>query len=135
MRPTSLALLLSVVASTVAGGAWAADTLEPGLYEIVTKPSMGPAQTVQKCFTATDITKGFTATDLPRECKVDRNTVSGGKVEYAATCPDMKMAMTGTYTSTGYAIAGKTTLKSDDDDPPMTIESRITAKKLGACKS
>jgi Protein of unknown function (DUF3617) len=130
MHKPSLALLLSLVASAAA----AADTIDAGLYEIVTKANVGPAQTVQKCFSAADVVKGFTATDLPKECKVIRSTVGGGKVEYAATCPDMTMTMTGTYTSTGYQITGKTKIKSDDDDPAMTIESNITAKKIGACK-
>jgi hypothetical protein len=107
-------------------------TIEPGLYEVVTKSNMGGTQTARRCLTATDIDKGF-QTDLPKECKSTRAVVAGGKLEFATTCPDMSMTTTGTYTANSYAIDGKITMKGDDD--PMTIESHITGKKVSdTCK-
>ena len=129
MRNRSWAIALSLVTTTVVA---AEPTIQPGLYEIVTKSDLGSAQTARKCLTAADVTKGLQP-DLPKECKSVRAVVAGGKLDFATTCPDMSMTMTGTYTATSYVIDGKVVMKGDD---PMTMASHITAKRIAeACKA
>lgn len=107
-------------------------TIEPGLYEVTTKSSMGAAQTARVCLTAKDIVNGLNpVTD--QNCKRVRSIVAGGKLDFATTCPDMSMTMTGSYTPTSYVIDGKITIKGDD---PMTMESHIAAKRVAeTCKA
>lgn len=122
-----------VALSMAASSASAADaTVEPGLYEIVTKTSLGPPQTERKCLTASDLAKSMQPSDLGRDCKVTRSVLTGGKIDYAVNCPDMAMASTGSYTATSYALDGKMTIKGDE---PMNVETHIAGKKVGACKA
>jgi hypothetical protein len=102
-------------------------TIEPGLYEVVTKSSMGPATTARICLSAKDIVNGLNPAP-DKNCKRVRSTVAGGKLDFATTCPDMTMTMTGSYMATSYVIDGKVVIKGDDD--PMTMESHITAKRV-----
>ncbi len=110
-------------------------TIEPGLYEVVTKSGKGPADTTRICLNAKDIVKGLRP-DLAENCKQDRAVMGNGKLEFATTCPDTTMTMTGTYTPTSYVIDGKVVVKGNGDDDPMTIESHITAKRVAeTCKA
>jgi hypothetical protein len=132
MRRISWAIALACsMACTMAAASAADATIEPGLYEIVTKTSPGSPQTERRCLTAADITKGLQASDLGKGCKSIRAVVAGGKIDFATTCPDMAMTSTGSYTATSYTIDGKVQIKGDDE--PMTIESHIAGKKVGAC--
>lgn len=67
-----------------------------------------------------------------KSCKMDRFSFTGGRIESAMTCKTEQgpatITMTGTYTPTSYAMAS--TMKSG----PMTMSSRVTAKRLGPCK-
>ena len=113
---------------------FAADrTIDPGLWEVTTKADIGgPAQTARRCMTTTDIANGFATDSLPKDCKFTKSVVSGGKLDFASTCPDMSMTMSGTYTPTSYVIDGKIVMKGDD---PMTMTSHITGRKIAdACK-
>jgi hypothetical protein len=128
MRNRSWIIALTLASTSVVA---AEKTIEPGLYELVTKSNLGGTQTARRCLTAADIEKGF-QTDLPKECKSTRAVVAGGKIDFATTCPDMSMITTGTYTANSYTIDGKVQMKGDD---PMTIESHITGKKISdTCK-
>lgn len=130
MRNASWIIVLSLASAPVIAQE---KTIEPGLYEVVTKSSMGPATTARMCLNAKDIANGL-APAVDTNCKRVRSTVAGGKLDFATTCPDMTMTMTGTYTSTSYVIDGKIVMKGDDD--PMTMESHITAKRVAeSCKA
>jgi hypothetical protein len=64
---------------------------------VVTKSSMGPATTARMCLNTKDIANGL-APAVDKNCKRVRSTVAGGKLDFATTCPDMTMTMTGTRT-------------------------------------
>ena len=129
MRNASWIVLLSLAATPVLGEE---KTIEPGLYEITTKTAAG-TNTVRQCLTAKDVVAGLNPA-LDKGCKRVRSTIAGGKFDFATTCPDMAMTMTGTYTPTSYAIDGKVVMK--DDDTPVTMESHITARRVAeACKA
>ncbi len=124
-------IIAPMLASTCA---IAADTtIDAGLYEVVTTSTLVGTQTARRCLTQADIAKGFQTDNLPKDCRSTRAVIAGGKLDFATTCPDMTMTMTGTYTANSYAIDGKVQMKGDDD--PMTIESHITGKKIAdTCK-
>ena len=132
MRHASWIVLLSLVtASAVAQE----KTLEPGLYEVVTTSGKGPADTTRVCLDAKDIVKGLSP-EVDKNCKRERSVVAGGKLDFATTCPDTTMTMSGTYTATSYVIDGKVVVKGNGDDDPMTIETHIAAKRVAEiCKN
>ena len=110
-------------------------TLEPGLYEVLTSLGKGPADRTRVCLDAKDIVKGLSP-DVDKNCKRERSVVAGGKLDFATTCADTTMTMTGTYTPTSYVIDGKVVVKGNGDDDPMTIVSHITAKRVAeSCKA
>ena len=109
-------------------------TLEPGLYEVVTKSGKGPPDTTRVCLDAKDLVKGLSP-EVDKNCKRERSVVADGKLEFATTCPDTTMTLTGTYTSTSYAMDGKEVVKGHGDDDPMTIGTHVTGKRVAeACK-
>ena len=122
-----------VALSVVTGPALAEEkTIDPGFYEVVTKTTMqgvsaGDPTTARMCLTASDVAKGL-APALDKGCTWKRNVTGGGKLEFATTCPDSTMVATGSYTSTGYVIDGKITMK--DGGETMMMETHITAKRL-----
>lgn len=67
-----------------------------------------------------------------KSCKVDRFSMTGGKIDTAMTCQTDQgpatMTMTGTYTADSYAM------RSNMKAGPMTMVSRVTARRLGPCK-
>ncbi|MEO8937956.1 MAG: DUF3617 family protein [Burkholderiaceae bacterium] len=103
-------------------------TIEPGLYEVVTKAGAGGATTARVCLTADNIASGLQPSDPGKGCKKIRSVVADGKLDFATTCPDMTMTMTGSYTSTSYVVDGKLEMKGDDG--PTTIDTHITAKRI-----
>ena len=126
MRHASWLVLLSLLtASAVAQE----KTLEPGLYDVVTKSGKGPADTTRVCLDAEDIVKGLMP-EVDKNCKRERSVVAGGKLDFATTCPNTTMTMTGTYTATSYVIDGKVVVKGNGDEDPMTIKTRITARRV-----
>lgn len=132
MRNASWIVLLSLVSASAVAQE---KTLEPGLYEVVTKSGKEPANTARICLDAKDIVKGLSP-EVDKNCKRDRSVVAGGKLDFATTCPDTTMTMTGSYTPTSYVIDGKVVVKGNGDDDPMTIESHITAKRVAeSCKA
>ena len=132
MRKASWIVLLSLLSAPVFAQE---KTVEPGLYEVVTKSGKGPADTTRVCVDAKDIVRGMSP-EVDKGCKRERSVVADGKVEFATTCPDTTMTMSGTYTPTSWAIDGKVVVKGHGDDDPMTIESHVTAKRVAeACKA
>ena len=132
MRTTSWLILLSVAAAPVLAEE---KTIDPGFYEVVTTSSMqgqsmGPPTKAQMCLTSKDVEKGLSPA-LAKNCTRVRNVTAGGKLDYAMTCPDSTTTMTGSYTSTGYLIDGKITMK--DGGETMLIETHIVAKRLKGC--
>jgi hypothetical protein len=67
-----------------------------------------------------------------KSCKVDRFAMTGGKIDSAMTCQTPQgpatITMTGSYTAESYSMAS--TMKAG----PMTMASRVIAKRLGPCK-
>lgn len=129
MHKASWMVLLSLASTAV----FAEDkTIEPGLYEVVTKSvmggsSMGEPTTAQMCLTSKDIANGL-APALDKNCKWVRNVTAGGKLDYATTCPDSTMTATGSYTPTGYLLDGKIVMKDGGDT--MVLETHIAARRV-----
>jgi hypothetical protein len=130
MQRIQWAIALTLTA-TIASAA--ESTIQPGLYEVVAKTSLGPAETSRKCMTAAEISKGMQPQGLPKECKVTHSTLANGKVDFATSCPDTTTTMKGTYTATSYVMDA--TMRSTAGGKPVEITSHVTAKKIAAtCK-
>jgi uncharacterized protein DUF3617 len=124
------ALALTLMATMASAGE---SMIEPGLYEVVAKTSLGPAETSRKCMTAAEIAKGMQPQGLPKECKITHNTLGNGKLDFATSCPNMTTTMTGTYTATSYVMDAK--MSSTAGGKATEVTSHVTAKKIGAtCK-
>lgn len=127
MRNASWIIVLSLASAQ----AFAAEkTIEPGLYEVVTTAGDAGATTTRACLTANSIASGLQPSDPGKGCKTTRSVAAGGKLDFATTCSDMTLTMTGTYTATSYVVDGKLQMKGDDG--PTTIETHITAKRISA---
>ena len=129
MHKASWMVVLSLLAAPVMADE---KTIDPGLYDVVTTSlmggaSMGAPTTARMCLTAKDIANGL-APALEKNCKWVRNVAANGKLDYATTCPDSTMVETGTYTSTGYLLDGKITMK--DGTETMVLETHIAAKRV-----
>ena len=132
MRNAPWIVLLSLASSPLLAQQ---KTIEPGLYEIVTRSTKGPADTTRVCLDAKDITKGLSP-EVDKNCKRERSVVADGKLDFATTCPDTTMTMTGTYTPTTFAMDGEVVVKGHGDDDPMTLQTHITGKRVAeACKA
>ncbi len=140
------AALLS--AATFATSALAAPVVTPGQWtstmtmDSMTMPGLPPGAldamkgrpiTTSYCLTPEEAEadpKKILAAD--KSCKVDRFNMAGGKIDSAMTCQTEQgpatMTMTGTYTADSYAMSS--TMKAG----PMTMASRVTARRLGPCK-
>ena len=77
MRNASWIVLLSLASSPLLAQQ---KTIEPGLYEVVTRSTKGPADTTRVCLDAKDITKGLSP-EVDKNCKRDRSVVADGKLD------------------------------------------------------
>ena len=115
--------------------------LTPGLYEYTMKmnmpgmpanaPSM-PAQVMQRCVTAKDISsKGYGAPPKDSDCQVRDMNESGSQFSYKISCTKpqkMDGDVKGTITATGMTMDMTMTM------PNGTMMQSTTAKRLGDCK-
>lgn len=126
MRDASRFVLLCLMSGPVLAQE---KTLEPGLYEVVTRSGKGPVDTARICLDAKDLARSLSP-EVDKNCRHERSVVADGKLDFATICPDTSVTMTGTYTPTGYTLDGKEVVKGHGDDDPMTIESHVTAKRV-----
>lgn len=92
-----------------------------------------PAQTVSYCLTPEEADANpekLLSTD--KSCKVNRFRFEGGKIDAEMTCRTEQgpatMTMQGSYQTDSYDMKTRTV------SGPMTIVSRMSAKRLGPCK-
>ena len=134
-RTVAPALILVVFPLTAAAAG-----LTPGLYEYTTTmnmPGMGsmPAQTIQRCVTAKDLSgsnKGYGApTKGDSDCQMKDFSESGGKFSYKMACTKpqkMDATVTGTGTATGMTMNMAMNMSGG------TMTQTTTAKRIGDCK-
>lgn len=121
-------LFLMLASLAVATTARAADSIEPGLYEIATRMSDAAPVSQRRCITAADIAKGLESDALPQDCRKTRGTLANGRVDYAATCPDATLAMTGSYTATTFTMDSR--MQGKTGGRPFRLETHVTARKV-----
>lgn len=125
--PATLILFIAMTAAT------AADSLEPGLYEVVTKTTDEQPTTTRQCVTAADIAKGLTMGELDKSCKATRRTMASGKIDFLATCADATITMAGSYTATTFNIDSR--MQGRSGGQAFDIDTQLSAKKVaGSCK-
>lgn len=129
-----LRVSLAAVACAMSLTAFAAGpTLEPGLYEVTTKMEGSEPETTRKCVTAAEIAKGMQPGNVAKDCRITRNTMADGKLNFASTCSDATMTMSGAYTTTTFTA--DMTLHGTAGGKSYAFASHTVAKKIGgACK-
>ncbi|MBB6228722.1 DUF3617 domain-containing protein [Polymorphobacter multimanifer] len=147
MRTLPLSAVL-LGAAALAAPALAAPVVTPGEWtstmtmDSMTMPGLPPGAldamkgkpiTTSYCLTPEEAEadpKKILAAD--KSCKVDRFNMAGGKIDSAMTCQTPQgpatITMSGTYTADSYAM--NSTMKAG----PMTMASRVSARRLGPCK-
>ena len=103
------------------------------------KAQMNAVETTESCLTREEAQR-------PREdffagaqdnCRYDRFTMAGGRIDAAMTCQEggasMTMTIDGTYSADSYAANSTMTMSGAGADGGMTVKSRVEAKRLGDC--
>ena len=134
-------LLIGAVAA--AANVQAADTMQPGLWEIhvnMTMPGMEnmpamPEQVVKKCLQGTDIESGVAA-PAQGECKVNDYKVNGNTASWQVACSgDMPMSGSGHMTTSATAYDGAIDMTmGDDEGGGMSMHQTMSGKRVGDCK-
>jgi len=123
--------------------AFAADGMQPGLWEVTTRmemtgmPMQMPAQTVRHCYTRQDVEKGERT--VPRaddkNCKIKDYKLKGNTATWSIVCTGRgAMSGTGTMTTRATSFTGKSTFKMRDNGDTTNMVSDITGKRVGDCK-
>lgn len=78
--------------------------LSAGRWQVEsTIAGMGEAQSEHLCITAEQAASGrFLLGDLPEGCKVERDSMAGGRIDFALRCGQLASTFTGTYDATTY---------------------------------
>ncbi|MBT9569430.1 MAG: DUF3617 family protein [Thiobacillus sp.] len=110
-------LLIAALLTLPALPAYAAPTLQPGLYDISMQfvmkgmPIQLPVTTFQQCVTAQDVANGMAyASSENKDCKIKNLNQSGDQVVYEFNCaaqqggPRMIGRASGTSHATGYDV-------------------------------
>jgi hypothetical protein len=142
MRIIPFALMLlaapALAAPRVTPGQWQAvsvieEATMPGVPPEALGMMKGRPTTVTYCLTPEEAEadpKKMLAAD--KSCTVNRMNMSGGVIDAEMACKTDQgpalITMKGTFTDTAYNM--RSTMKSG----PMTMASRVTAKRLGPCK-
>lgn len=99
--------------------------------------AIGTTQTAERCVTpemVADPEKIFREDSDP-SCKIERNQWTGGKIDFAMTCPENaeqlggKVTLTGTYDASEYHFELSAAGSGDD-----RMKMRVDAQRLGDCK-
>ncbi len=118
----------------------AAAGLTPGQYEYTIKMNMAgmpnmPAQTVQHCLTAKDVSgnKAFERpADRNSDCKIRDMSQSGGQFSYKMSCTKPQKldgSVKGTFTATSMTMDMTMSMPEHG-----TMTQTTTAKRVGDCK-
>jgi hypothetical protein len=128
----------ALAAPRVTPGQWQAvtvieDATMPGAPPQALAMMKGRPTTVTYCLTPEEAEadpRKMLAAD--KSCKVNRMNMSGGVIDAEMACKTDQgpalITMKGTFSDTAYSM--RSTMKSG----PMTMASRVTAKRLGPCK-
>jgi len=134
----------------------APDQIQPGLYSQATTlvdlkdssleyeqaaaaaNAIGTTQTAERCVTPemVDNPEKLFREDTDPNCKIERSSWSGGKIDFAMTCPESDDQLGGSVTLTGkydrqeYHFELAVTGTGED-----RMKMRVDAKRLGDCKA
>lgn len=120
------------------------DVSMPGLPPAATtqmKAQMGKSQQIISCLTEADVKKPgekFFAGDAMKNCRYERFTMAGGKIDAAMACSQgdakQEMTMTGTYSPESYTMAMTSEASGRGAPGAMTMKMEMTAKRAGECR-
>ncbi|WP_162301951.1 DUF3617 domain-containing protein [Croceibacterium ferulae] len=81
-----------------------AQALSPGRWQVAsTIAGMGERQSEHLCITAEQAASGrFLVGELPEGCALERDSMAGGRIDFALRCGQMASTFTGTYDATTY---------------------------------
>ncbi len=104
----------------------------PGVPPEVLTMMKGRVTTMKICLTEADMKKDpKKMLSADKSCELKRYNYAGGKIDAEMTCKSqegpMTMVMTGTYTTTSYAM--RSTMSGG-----MNMVTRVSAKRIGPCK-
>lgn len=105
------------------------------------KAQMGGARAFVNCVTDEDVKQQkafFTGDDNDRNCKYDRFSLAGGKIDATMACNrgdggKMAMTMTGSYSAERYHLDMATKAEAAGPMGAMTMKMSVEAKRVGAC--
>lgn len=122
-----LIIITTVFALSVAATA-ADQSVTPGLYQVVTTGAQ--PSTERHCVTAAEAGKSSLLPDMPAACRVSQNSIAGGKINLAYSCPSMSGSMVGSYTPTSYTADSK--FRVVVAGKAIAGSNHVVAKRIGA---
>ena len=136
--------LVGGAASMFAGVAFAADTINPGLYKITVtmdSPQGSQTRTSESCLTEEDVTRGPNpmADQAGDECKLVRYDLGGGKLSMEMRCSggpsgESVILGEGEYDDDSFNMVNKMTVKVPNLDVEMNMTTTSVGERIGECK-
>ena len=90
-------------AAQASSGASSAPALTPGRWQVVSTVPGGEQRSEFLCVTAQQAGSGrFLLGELPDGCALERDSMAGGRIDFALRCGRLSSTFTGTYDATSY---------------------------------
>ncbi len=135
------ALIPALFAAALAPAAYAAPTMQPGLWEITTEvtvpghPGPIPPMRVEQCFTAEQLAKTEHPLPQMQGCTLDDSRRDGDITRWRMHCDNKqgRMSAQGEIRYGPNAYSGGASFTQTVDGKPMTLTHRYQAKRVGVC--